>query len=230
MGMPTRPADHASVAQPLELIGRRAELARLVARVASREARLLTLTGVAGIGKTRLALAAAEALAGQFADGVRLVDLVPVERAVAVIPQMGRALGLRDHGGSVSMRRLTDYLGRRDVLCFAAGETRQRIVTACRDAGVPVKTLPSVHELIAGDLRLARQLREVQVEDVLGREAVDLDLERIAAYLAGETVLITGAGGSIGSELCRQIAAVRPERLILVEHAENPLFEMKRRS
>ena len=110
----------------------------------------------------------------------------------------------------------------------AAGETRQRIVTACRDAGVPVKTLPAVHELIAGDLRLARQLREVQVEDVLGREAVDLDLERIAAYLAGETVLVTGAGGSIGSELCRQIVAVRPERLILVEHAENALFEMER--
>ena len=110
----------------------------------------------------------------------------------------------------------------------AAGETRQRIVTACRDAGVPVKTLPAVHELITGDLRLARQLREVQVEDVLGREAVDLDLERIAAYLAGETVLVTGAGGSIGAELCRQIVAVRPERLILVEHGENALFEMER--
>jgi FlaA1/EpsC-like NDP-sugar epimerase len=110
----------------------------------------------------------------------------------------------------------------------AAGETRQRIVTACRDAGVPVKTLPSVHELIAGDLHLARQLREVQVEDVLGREAVELDLERIAAYLAGETVLVTGAGGSIGSELCRQIAAVRPARLVLVEHTENALFEIER--
>jgi FlaA1/EpsC-like NDP-sugar epimerase len=110
----------------------------------------------------------------------------------------------------------------------AAGETRQQIVTACRDAGVPVKTLPSVHELIAGNLQLARQLREVQVEDVLGREAVDLDLERIAAYLAGETVLVTGAGGSIGSELCRQIAAVRPGRLVLVEHGENSLFEIER--
>ena len=110
----------------------------------------------------------------------------------------------------------------------AAGETRQQIVTACRDAGVPVKTLPSVHELIAGEIHLARQLREVQVEDLLGREPVQLDLETVASYLSGKTVLVTGAGGSIGSELCRQIAAVGPERLLLVEHAENALFEIER--
>jgi FlaA1/EpsC-like NDP-sugar epimerase len=110
----------------------------------------------------------------------------------------------------------------------AAGETRASIVAACRDAGVPVKTLPSVHELIVGDLHLSRQLREVQVEDVLGREAVELDVESVASYLAGQTVLVTGAGGSIGSELCRQIAAVGPERLVLVEHAENALVEIAR--
>jgi FlaA1/EpsC-like NDP-sugar epimerase len=110
----------------------------------------------------------------------------------------------------------------------AAGETRQRIVNMCRDAGVPVKTLPAVHELIAGDLHLAGQLREVQVEDVLGREAVELDLASIAAYITGETVLVTGAGGSIGSELCRQIAALGAETLILVDHAETALVDMER--
>jgi FlaA1/EpsC-like NDP-sugar epimerase len=110
----------------------------------------------------------------------------------------------------------------------AAGETRASIVAACRDAGVPVKTLPSVHELIMGDLNLARQLREVQVEDVLGRESVELDVESVASYLAGQTVLVTGAGGSIGAELCRQIAAVGPERLVLVEHAENAVVEITR--
>jgi FlaA1/EpsC-like NDP-sugar epimerase len=110
----------------------------------------------------------------------------------------------------------------------AAGETRQRIVNACRDAGVAVKTLPAVHELITGDLYLARQLREVQVEDVLGREAVELDVASIASYLTGETVLVTGAGGSIGAELCRQVAAVGAERIVLVDHGESPLVEIAR--
>jgi FlaA1/EpsC-like NDP-sugar epimerase len=110
----------------------------------------------------------------------------------------------------------------------AAGDTRQRIVNACRDAGVPVKTLPAVHELITGDLNLSRQLREVQVEDVLGREAVDLDLASIASYITGETVLVTGAGGSIGAELCRQIAAVGAERIVLVDHGENALVDIER--
>jgi FlaA1/EpsC-like NDP-sugar epimerase len=109
----------------------------------------------------------------------------------------------------------------------AAGETRQRIVNLCRDAGVPVKTLPAVHELISGELQLARQLREVEVEDVLGREAVVLDVESISSYLTGETVLVTGAGGSIGAELCRQIAALGAERIVLVDHAENALVEIE---
>ncbi len=110
----------------------------------------------------------------------------------------------------------------------AGGQARQRIVTICRNAAVPVKTLPSVNELIAGDLQLARQLREVQVEDVLGREPIHLDLGEIASYLAGQTVLVTGAGGSIGSELCRQIARVGPERIVLAEHAEGALVEIER--
>jgi FlaA1/EpsC-like NDP-sugar epimerase len=110
----------------------------------------------------------------------------------------------------------------------AAGEKRQEIVNVCRDVGVPVKTLPAVHELLTGDLNLARQLREVQVEDVLGREAVELDVASIAEYVTGETVLVTGAGGSIGAELCRQIAALGPERLVLVDHSESSLVDIER--
>jgi FlaA1/EpsC-like NDP-sugar epimerase len=71
-------------------------------------------------------------------------------------------------------------------------------------------------------------MRAVQVEDVLGREQVDVDFEQIAAYLEGQTVLVTGAGGSIGAELCRQIARIGPARLILVDSAETPLFEIER--
>jgi FlaA1/EpsC-like NDP-sugar epimerase len=114
------------------------------------------------------------------------------------------------------------------ALPSASGETRQRIVEIARDEGVPVKTLPGLHELIAGDVDLAGQIRPVQVEDVLGREPVEVDFEAVASYLHDETVLVTGAGGSIGSELCRQISRVGPRRLILVDHGEGPLFEIER--
>jgi FlaA1/EpsC-like NDP-sugar epimerase len=110
----------------------------------------------------------------------------------------------------------------------ASGETRRRIVEVSRAANVPVKTLPGLYELISGDLNLAGQIRPVQVQDVLGREPVEVDLVSIASYLAGETVLVSGAGGSIGAELCRQIARVRPARLVMVEQSEAALFDIER--
>jgi FlaA1/EpsC-like NDP-sugar epimerase len=114
------------------------------------------------------------------------------------------------------------------ALPSAAGKTREEIVNVCRDVGVAVKTLPAVHELISGDVALARRLRDVQVEDILGREPVRLDIAAVASYLEGETVLVTGAGGSIGSELCRQVAAIGAERLVLVERSETALAEIAR--
>ncbi len=142
-----------------------------------------------------------------------------------------RLHGIRVIGTTAQLPSLLEDVSPDEVIIAipsASGEARQRVVTACRDGGVPVKTLPSVYELISGDHYLARQLREVQVEDILGREPVKLDVESVAGYLAGQTVLVTGAGGSIGSELCRQIATVQPGRILLVEHAENALFEIER--
>jgi FlaA1/EpsC-like NDP-sugar epimerase len=110
----------------------------------------------------------------------------------------------------------------------AAGEVRERIVEVARAEGVPVKTLPGLPELIAGDFDLARQIRPIEVEDLLGREPVDVDIDSIAGYLTGEVVLVTGAGGSIGAELCRQIARVGPTRLVLVDNGEPGLFEIER--
>ncbi|HKC22478.1 MAG TPA: nucleoside-diphosphate sugar epimerase/dehydratase [Gaiellaceae bacterium] len=110
----------------------------------------------------------------------------------------------------------------------ASGGTRQRIVEIAQAAGVPVKTLPGIYELISGDHNLAGQIRPVQVEDVLGREQIEVDLRAVAKYLAGETVLVTGAGGSIGAELCRQIARIGPARLVLVEQSESGLFDIER--
>ncbi|TML74439.1 MAG: polysaccharide biosynthesis protein [Actinobacteria bacterium] len=114
------------------------------------------------------------------------------------------------------------------ALPSVSGEVRRRIVETAQQQRIVVKTLPGLYELIAGDIGLAGQIRPVQVEDVLGREQVEVDFHEVAAYLEGHTVLVTGAGGSIGSELCRQIARVRPSRLILVDNAEGPLFEIER--
>jgi FlaA1/EpsC-like NDP-sugar epimerase len=142
-----------------------------------------------------------------------------------------RLHGVRVLGTTLDLPRLlTD--NRPDEVIIAipsgAGQVRQRIVNACRDASVPVKTVPGVHELIAGDISLSGQIREVQVEDVLGREAVDLDMPAIASYISGATVLVTGAGGSIGSELCRQVAALGAGQIILVDHSENALVAVER--
>ena len=109
-----------------------------------------------------------------------------------------------------------------------SGDVRRRIIEPAQQLRIVVKTLPGLYELITGEVGLAGQIRPVQVEDVLGREQVEVDIGEVAEYLEGHTVLVTGAGGSIGSELCRQIARVRPSRLILVDNAEGPLFEIER--
>jgi FlaA1/EpsC-like NDP-sugar epimerase len=115
----------------------------------------------------------------------------------------------------------------------APGTLRARVVAACRARGIPVRTLPTVFELLqdgggGGFSSLMRQVRELRVEDMLGREPVRMELERVGAYLANQVVLVTGAGGSIGSELCRQIARVGPRRLVLLDHAEDNLFAIVR--
>jgi FlaA1/EpsC-like NDP-sugar epimerase len=113
----------------------------------------------------------------------------------------------------------------------APGTLRARVVGACRERGIPVRTTPTMFELLqdsSGHLQVARQLREVRVEDMLGREPVVMEVDRVGSYLAENVVMVTGAGGSIGAELCRQIARVGPRRLVLVDHAEDNLFEILR--
>jgi FlaA1/EpsC-like NDP-sugar epimerase len=110
----------------------------------------------------------------------------------------------------------------------APGDLRRKIVEVTHAEGVPVKTLPGLHELISGDVNLTGQIRPVQVEDVLGRETVDVDLGEIAAYVRDRSVLVTGAGGSIGSELCRQLARLGVGRLVLVEQGESALYDIER--
>ncbi len=110
----------------------------------------------------------------------------------------------------------------------ASGQLRARIVETAGKLDVPVKTLPSLGELVSGDVDLARQVRPVEVEDLLGREPVEIDFDAVSGYLTGEVVLVSGAGGSIGSELCRQIARIEPAKLVLLDNAEPALFEIER--
>jgi len=110
----------------------------------------------------------------------------------------------------------------------APGAVRRHVVETCRAQNVPVKTLPGLNELISGDVNLAGQIRPVQVEDVLGRQQVEVDLGLVSSYVKDRVVMVTGAGGSIGSELCRQLARLGAGRLILVDKSEPALFDIER--
>ena len=139
--------------------------------------------------------------------------------------------GLRVLGPTSELPRILDEAEPDEVIIAipsAPGTVRGRVVIACRDRGIPVRTLPTVFELLQGGGNVMRQVRELRVEDVLGREPVRIELERVGAYLTGQAVMVTGAGGSIGAELCRQIARVGPRRLVLLDHAEDNLFEIVR--
>jgi FlaA1/EpsC-like NDP-sugar epimerase len=174
--------------------------------------------------------------AGQLVIRELLKSRAPRTTPIGLVDDDPRKRNMRLHG--VRVLGTTDDLphilrdNRPDELLIAipsaSGEDRQKVVEIARSEGVPVKTLPGLYELISGDLNLAGQIRPVQVEDLLGREPVEVDLDSIASYVAGQTVLVTGAGGSIGAELCRQIARLGAARLILVDNSERALFEIGR--
>lgn len=109
----------------------------------------------------------------------------------------------------------------------ATGKQVRSIVDRCRQAGVTFKTLPGVGDLIGGNVTV-QQIKDVDLDDLLGREPITLDIERIKSYLQGKRILVTGAAGSIGSEICRQLARFDPEKLILLDVAETPLFYLER--
>jgi FlaA1/EpsC-like NDP-sugar epimerase len=196
----------------------------------------------------RVAMGARDVLIIGGGEGGRLVVRELVRnpqlrmRPVGYIDDDPRKRGIKDEYGlkvlgtttSEDLARALDEVEPDEVVIAipsAPGTVRARVVMACRERGIPVRTTPTVFELLkdgSGQLRVTRQLREVKVEDILGREPVRMEVERVGAYLANETVMITGAGGSIGGELCRQIARVGPRRLVLIDHAEDNLFEIVR--
>jgi FlaA1/EpsC-like NDP-sugar epimerase len=159
--------------------------------------------------------------------GVRAIGFVdddPRKRGMGL-------LGLRVLGTTGQIAELLEKHKPDEVVIAipsAPGELRAKVVAACRERAIPVRTLPTVFELLRGGVQLTRQLREVQVEDVLGRDPVRMELDRVGAYLEDRVVLVTGAGGSVGSELARQISRVNPRLLVLLDHAEDNLFQIER--
>jgi len=133
-------------------------------------------------------------------------------------------------GSREDIPRIVDEYGVDEIIIAipsASGDAIREIVEICKKSRASsLKILPGVHDLLSGKLTVS-PIREVQVEDLLGRDPVSVDLEEVAGYLKNQVVLVTGAGGSIGSELCRQIVRFDPAKLILAGHGENSIFEIQ---
>jgi len=147
------------------------------------------------------------------------------------VPELhGRIHDVEIIGRTASIRESCERFSVEEVLMAMPKATPKMIralVERCEGTGVHFRTMPAVADLIEGRVQVSR-IRDVDIEDLLGREPVELDTEEIGRQLHGKRILVTGAGGSIGAEMCRQIAAFRPQRLILLEQAENNLFEIDR--
>lgn len=133
-------------------------------------------------------------------------------------------------GRTGEIRRICEEQDVEEVLIalpHATPKTIRELVQRCEGTGVHFRTIPAVSDVIEGRVQVS-QIRDVDIADLLGREPVELDTDKIGAELRGKRVLVSGAGGSIGSEMCRQIAAFGPSRLALIEQAENGLFAIDR--
>jgi FlaA1/EpsC-like NDP-sugar epimerase len=138
--------------------------------------------------------------------------------------------GIRVLGSVADVGPIARAYGARQALVTIgdlSGENLQRIVDLCKDSAIPTKVIPGIRHILEDKANFAG-IREVAIEDLLRREPVQLDLDAIAAFVIGRRILITGAGGSIGSELCRTLCRFGPASLILVEHTENNLFHIHR--
>lgn len=142
----------------------------------------------------------------------------------------GSVSGIKVLGTTQDLPRLVDELGIKQVVITvddAEGKEIRRVMDVCGAIPVRAQIVPSLNEIAHGRVSVSR-IRDVQIEDLLGRDAVELDDENLHEFLTNKTVMVTGAGGSIGSELIRQITTYRPKTILLVERAEFFLFQIER--
>ncbi|MCA9729653.1 MAG: polysaccharide biosynthesis protein, partial [Candidatus Eisenbacteria bacterium] len=154
------------------------------------------------------------------------IELVPIGFVDDDPTKLGRRIeDLPVLGATIDLPRLIDERRIQEVMIAAPSAPARlvrQIVSYCQEAGVSCRTVPALTDFVVGKGALG-QVRDVQIEDLLGRDPVSIDFEGITERIRGRTVLVTGAAGSIGSELCRQLARFAPRHLIALDHAENPL-------
>ena len=112
------------------------------------------------------------------------------------------------------------------ALPSAAVQERKELVRICNDTGCKIKILPGIYQLMNGEVKVSK-LRNVEIEDLLGRDPIQVNMKQIASYVEGRVIMVTGGGGSIGSELCRQVAARHPKKLIIVDIYENNAYDIQ---
>jgi FlaA1/EpsC-like NDP-sugar epimerase len=166
---------------------------------------------------------------------VRQINRIPTGlRAIGFVDDDPLRWGMTVHGVEVigatsDLHRIAPALQADEILIAvpsAAPADLRRIVQCCEQTGLPYRVLPAIAEVLAGNVSLSH-LREVRIEDLLGREPIELELPELAEDLSGRCVAITGAAGSIGSELARQVALHRPARLVLFDQAESELYYLE---
>ena len=207
--------------------------ARAVRRLQSE--RREKLRRAAGVAVTRPVLLIGAGRAGvMVADELRKrpdTGMVPVGFVDDAVSKQGqRVTGLEVLGTTEEIGEVARARGVQEAVITMASVSRsevRRIVERCRDADLDVNVVPGLFEIVGGQVDLSR-IRPVDVEDLLGRDPVELDAGSLQGLLGGRVVLVTGAGGSIGAEIARQVARWRPRRLVLVERAEPALWAIDR--